>query len=132
MSWLWGAGALTLLILIGFYEGVRRAGLLYPARRWLLGLAIAAPLCLGSFTWLNRSGDCGPSSPPFAGMDLENMTLDQRLQALNTAKNEISARLAQCGGDGARWTLYQNLEILISELEAELKATQLQNFQSEN
>ncbi len=129
MSWA-VAAALTLILMLIFVEGLRRAGVVQAARAWVLGLLIAGPICLGLYILDELRYDCGPGAPPFLDQDLSQEDTASRLAILTEMKAEVSADLAQCGGTQARWTLFTNLEELISQLEQQLATEQIQEIGS--
>lgn len=129
MSWI-AAAALTLLIMVIFIEGLRRAGALQAARAWVLGLLIAGPLCLGLYVWNDLSYDCGPGSAPFLDQDLSQEGTASRRSILADMQAGVSADLARCGGSQTRWALFTNLETLILELDQQLATEQIQEIGS--
>ena len=124
MTWLAMAG-LSFAILLGTMEGVRRAGYVRQAGPWLLALGILMLLTLLTFIWNTTRHDCSPQ-PPFLDLDLAALSLSERRDALTEVKDRTGERLAQCGNDPGRWTLFLRLELLLEELEVEIATQTLQ------
>ena len=130
MIWLWLALVCLGLVLF-FFEGIRRAGYLYQAQPWLRTIGIGVPLLFGAYVGLTQRHDCTAIAPAMGlgldlgldrdlGLDLSEASLEERYETLNTLKDEVSAKLRNCGGSPSRWHLYGNLEILVLELEQQI------------
>ena len=128
MSWAL-AGLLSLALGLYLAEALRRAGQLGRAKSWLGVIFVALPLCLALHWRLSAPQDCPASPPPFLDADLSLGGTQDRLEALRDARQDLSDRLARCGGTAERWQVYARLGELIDVLEQDLATQRLQEIQ---